>query len=494
MPGRGRGDAPRGTLACGCERKICTGWRSASAWLQPRYICSCRGSRLWLRSRRRQHRPPDPLVSPWGHPLRQPRPSLRSSRRQPRPSLRSSRRQRRRSMRSSRRQRRRSMRSSRRQRRSGRTPLRVVAEHRASRSVSAAVRRAATPRRHRSVPAAEDYRQSGHRLLHRERRQPADRGARSDQLPPHRHRVSRLVKPTAADILASRCRRTDIALLRARRTFAPARHTSHWPSASAGGDRRTPHQVFVLGYPASAGLTIPEETFATLENDKIPASAGAVADPREIVWIEANAITHGYSGGPILDPGNGAVVGIVKGMINTSRLRFVPGMPGVRCVGRAGCGAPGSLRRGRGAVSRHRPAVGHRRCRARRRAAGHGPRHLLAVTPQRACGGPAFRQRGMMARGSGGWRIRRSDGNAASTVVCSGRGFGDGLPADEHELATRRTTIGCIILYYYPLFVFFRFIINNADCAFLAMQSRDVDHHSELNDLPEDVLTGRRAT
>ncbi len=26
------------------------------------------------------------------------------------------------------------------------------------------------------------------------------------------------------------------------------------------------------------------------------------------------------------------------------------------------------------------------------------------------------------------------------------------------------------------------------------MQSRDVDHHSELNDLPEDVLTGRRAT
>ena len=112
MPGRGRGDAPRGTLACGCERKICTGWRSASAWLQPRYICSCRGSRLWLRSRRRRHRPPDPLVSPWGHPLRQPRPSLRSSRRQ-----------RRRSMRSSRRQRRRSMRSSRRQRRSGRTPL-----------------------------------------------------------------------------------------------------------------------------------------------------------------------------------------------------------------------------------------------------------------------------------------------------------------------------------------------------------------------------------
>jgi S1-C subfamily serine protease len=91
--------------------------------------------------------------------------------------------------------------------------------------------------------------------------------------------------------------------------------------------RRTSHQVFVLGYPTSAGPTIPAETWATLENDKFPASAGAVADPREIVWIEAAAVTHGYSGGPILDPGSGAVVGIVKGMIDTSRRRFVPGMP-----------------------------------------------------------------------------------------------------------------------------------------------------------------------
>ena len=116
--------------------------------------------------------------------------------------------------------------------------------------------------------------------------------------------VSRLVKPTAADILASDAKQ-DIALLRVPHLRPPA--------------------ILPLGPPA--GRTIPAETWATLENDKFPASAGAVADPREIVWIEAAAVTHGYSGGPILDPGSGVVVGIVKGMIDTSRLRFVPGMP-----------------------------------------------------------------------------------------------------------------------------------------------------------------------
>ena len=133
--------------------------------------------------------------------------------------------------------------------------------------------------------------------------------------------VSRLVKPTAADILASDAKQ-DIALLRVPHLRPPA----ILPLGPPVG-RRTSHQVFVLGYPTSAGPTIPAETWATLENDKFPASAGAVADPREIVWIEAAAVTHGYSGGPILDPGSGVVVGIVKGMIDTSRLRFVPGMP-----------------------------------------------------------------------------------------------------------------------------------------------------------------------
>ena len=134
------------------------------------------------------------------------------------------------------------------------------------------------------------------------------------------------MKPDGGGAIVASKSRQDIALLRAAHVRPPG-ILPIGPPLRPAGDRRTPHQVFVLGYPASAGLTIPEETFATLENDKIPASAGAVADPREIVSIEANAITHGYSGGPILDPGNGAVVGIVKGMTNTSRLRFVPGMP-----------------------------------------------------------------------------------------------------------------------------------------------------------------------
>jgi S1-C subfamily serine protease len=132
--------------------------------------------------------------------------------------------------------------------------------------------------------------------------------------------VSRLVKPTAADILASDTKQ-DIALLRAH-----ARPPGTLPLGVALR-RPAPEHLVVLGYPASGGPIIAAEASARLENDKFPASAGALADPREIVWIEAASVTHGYSGGPILDPDNGAVVGIVKGMIDASRLGFVPGMP-----------------------------------------------------------------------------------------------------------------------------------------------------------------------
>ena len=85
--------------------------------------------------------------------------------------------------------------------------------------------------------------------------------------------------------------------------------------------------LVVLGYPASAGPTIPAETWATLENDKFPAAVAELADPREMIWIEAAAVTHGFSGGPIFDPGNGAVVGLVRGTIDGEHLRRIRGMP-----------------------------------------------------------------------------------------------------------------------------------------------------------------------
>ena len=129
--------------------------------------------------------------------------------------------------------------------------------------------------------------------------------------------LSRLVKPTAADILA-RDPIQDIALLRARHVRPPGILSLGRPAS---------HQMVVFGYPASAGPIIPSETSATLENDKFPQPLNAITDPRDLVWIEAAAVTHGYSGGPILDPDNGAVVGIVKGTVDTGRLRPVRGMP-----------------------------------------------------------------------------------------------------------------------------------------------------------------------
>ena len=129
--------------------------------------------------------------------------------------------------------------------------------------------------------------------------------------------LSRLVKPTAADILA-RDPIQDIALLRARHVRPPGILSLGRPAS---------HQMVVFGYPASAGPIIPSETSATLENDKFPQPLNSLTDPRDVVWIEAAAVTHGYSGGPILDPDNGAVVGIVKGTVDTGRLRPVRGMP-----------------------------------------------------------------------------------------------------------------------------------------------------------------------
>ena len=83
----------------------------------------------------------------------------------------------------------------------------------------------------------------------------------------------------------------------------------------------------MLGYPASAGLRVPQATWGTLENARLPRGVGPYADPRFLVWLEAPAVTHGYSGGPILDPRNGMVVGLIKGTVDARHLRDVPGMP-----------------------------------------------------------------------------------------------------------------------------------------------------------------------
>ncbi len=131
--------------------------------------------------------------------------------------------------------------------------------------------------------------------------------------------VSPFVRRTAAQVTA-RDTRHDIALIEASGVHAPATLAIGRPTASGG-------RVFVLGYPSTAGLLNPEETWGILENDKLPREPAALTDPREQVWMEAGRVTHGYSGGPIFDPKSGKVVGIVRAMLDGNKLQAIRGMP-----------------------------------------------------------------------------------------------------------------------------------------------------------------------
>lgn len=137
--------------------------------------------------------------------------------------------------------------------------------------------------------------------------------------------VSKLVRPAVAQLLAADLK-DDIALLRAAHVTPPAVLSVGHPASAAA-------RLFVLGYPASAGPLVPAETWATIENERLQPAPAELIDPRRIIWVAGPAIQHGYSGGPMLDPNNGEVVGIVKGMVDSTRLHASrPAIPGTGMV------------------------------------------------------------------------------------------------------------------------------------------------------------------
>jgi S1-C subfamily serine protease len=124
--------------------------------------------------------------------------------------------------------------------------------------------------------------------------------------------ASELVRPSVARLIASD-EKHDIALLRAINVTPPATLAVGRPAGPRG-------RLFVLGYPASGGPLNPTETWAALENDTFQPAPPEYTDPRKVIWATAPAIDHGFSGGPMLDPRNGVVVGIVRGMVDSARL------------------------------------------------------------------------------------------------------------------------------------------------------------------------------
>lgn len=131
--------------------------------------------------------------------------------------------------------------------------------------------------------------------------------------------ISNYIPRSWASVMASD-QTHDIAVLRAMDLRPPS--IVHVAAAPPVSDK-----LFVLGYPASAGLTVAAETWAVTQNQKFPANIGGLANPGELLWISAPDVTHGYSGGPIFDPRLGAVVGIVKGEVEGGYLRLVRDIP-----------------------------------------------------------------------------------------------------------------------------------------------------------------------
>ncbi len=131
--------------------------------------------------------------------------------------------------------------------------------------------------------------------------------------------VSQFLSRTWVSLLATDLTR-DIALLKAADIRPPAvLRIASGPPVS--------QKLLVLGFPAATNRLTPTTTWADVENQKFPASIGPLADPRELLWMSAPDVTHGFSGGPIFDPALGAVIGLVKGEVDGGYLRLVRNMP-----------------------------------------------------------------------------------------------------------------------------------------------------------------------
>jgi S1-C subfamily serine protease len=131
--------------------------------------------------------------------------------------------------------------------------------------------------------------------------------------------ISKYVARTWVSLVAADAAH-DVALLKAPDLRSPAMVRLAEAPPSGG-------KLFILGFPETASLTVPAETWAVPENDKFPANIGPMANPRDLLWMSAPEVTHGYSGGPIFDPRQGAVVGLVKGEVDGGYLRLVRDMP-----------------------------------------------------------------------------------------------------------------------------------------------------------------------
>jgi S1-C subfamily serine protease len=123
--------------------------------------------------------------------------------------------------------------------------------------------------------------------------------------------VSRHVPPTPAELVVVDAEH-DIALLHAPGIVVPAQ-LAIGPASPGAQD------LFVLGFPSGARRDVPDETWAHLVNGYLTEQTTLERNPGSLIWLQARDIAQGYSGGPVVDPGSGRVVGIVRALIDARR-------------------------------------------------------------------------------------------------------------------------------------------------------------------------------
>ena len=122
--------------------------------------------------------------------------------------------------------------------------------------------------------------------------------------------VSQHLPATAARLVAVDAE-NDIAVL-----LADAAAPAHLDIANAAAP---PTRVLVYGFPATARRDVPNTTWASLVNHSFGPASALENDPATLLWMQNRDIAQGYSGGPILNPATGQVLGIVRALIDPAR-------------------------------------------------------------------------------------------------------------------------------------------------------------------------------
>ena len=129
--------------------------------------------------------------------------------------------------------------------------------------------------------------------------------------------MSPFIRPGNARILATDAK-NDVAVLELPNVASPGWLAVAPPSRDAS-------RLLVLGFPHGALPDTPNETWARMTNASFGPGARVQTDPTQLLWFRSTVVTHGYSGGPVVDVVSGRAVGMVFGGINTQKMPVLEG-------------------------------------------------------------------------------------------------------------------------------------------------------------------------